>query len=130
MANSPALTTIPVELQRGVIDYIKSYADLRAVCLVCKAFNTFAAPKLYRNIVLPVDALEGQDLRAQLNPQNENLKFTRSLTILETGGSLYEDKRFASQGFDKGSRSKSSQSRHRWLESQLLVPTRRSRAWH
>lgn len=66
MATPSHLTGLPVELQRDIIDYIKASPDLKALCLVCKAFHSYAAPKLYRDLVLQPETLT-KDLRRSLN---------------------------------------------------------------
>ncbi|KAK5173743.1 uncharacterized protein LTR77_002424 [Saxophila tyrrhenica] len=74
------LETLPLDIKKEIMDYIKSYEDLKALCLVSKELHEVAAPVLYREITLPASKLN-QALLDCLNTANSNLHQTRHLEI-------------------------------------------------
>lgn len=51
---------LPVELQIEVVNNISLYSDLKALCLVSKALNNIATPKIYYQVDLRIGDLDGE----------------------------------------------------------------------
>ncbi|KAK5173759.1 uncharacterized protein LTR77_002440 [Saxophila tyrrhenica] len=93
MGGPQSLVRLPVELQKEIVDFLRSHKDLRAVSLYV------ATPKLYREIYLPVASINAR-LRSCFNLANTNLKYTRFLFVAEVCSESYDHQKQGRHMFD------------------------------
>jgi hypothetical protein len=80
MATTCPYLNLPVELVEHTLDYTTSYRDLKALCLTCKTLQALAAPRLYREILLPLSSMTDK-LKRSINRVNPWLRCTRVVRL-------------------------------------------------
>ncbi|KAK5136360.1 hypothetical protein LTR08_003486 [Meristemomyces frigidus] len=80
----PGFLRLPVELQKEVVEYITSKADLKSLCLTCKEVQFVATPQLYQTMVLHTGQIHSR-LTEALHGDNAGLRHVRTLLVREDG---------------------------------------------
>ena len=81
--------SLPVELQTGIMNYLRDYSDLKALCLASKHVSEIATPRLYYELDLRNEgnchALPMMQRIRSLLIQPANLHFVRIIKTLALG---------------------------------------------
>ena len=99
LASPTSLLGLPVELQKTILEYVRSTqrlrvevlvvtfqqlttnADKKNVCLACKEMQTVVTPMLYKHMEISDRHLAGVDFRNTLKPGHPGLPHARTLCI-------------------------------------------------
>ncbi|WPH00337.1 Hypothetical protein R9X50_00316200 [Acrodontium crateriforme] len=72
---------LSIDIKALIVDHVVLPTDLRNLCLVNKQLHSLAIKPLYRNVSLDLGSSNDNRLSAFLHPNNEGLKYIRSLQI-------------------------------------------------
>nr|POF17324.1 hypothetical protein CFP56_65191 [Quercus suber] len=79
----PAILKLPVELHFYIIDSLSLQADLKSICLSCKALSTVLTQLLYHKIDLGLCRVNRSLLENTFRPDNVNLAYIRQIRVYD-----------------------------------------------